>query len=940
MRPSAAAALSAQYGIQYGNRHGASTWSYARRPWIVVTIDRLWGSWAKMAIMELAPTPREDEVLQLVGQRLTNAEIAQRLFISERTVESHVSALLRKLGLPDRRALAGYTSEHAADEASRLRWPAEPPTSFVGREAELAELSAALGQHRLVTLAGPGGVGKTRLALRALAGQPAAFSDLAPLAPGADEHAVGRSVAAALGMVEPAGPEVLDAIASLLSSTPVVVVLDNCEHLIDAAATVAERLLTASGSRVLATSRECLAVPGERVLQVGPLSDDAAARLFIERAETVEPGAVLDSRDVADLCRRLEGIPLVIELAAARLSALSFADLMSRLDQAAELLGPGRSRNRHRSLRATLDWSYDLLSAEEQRLYRALGVLRGPFRLSVAEELVQTDAAGNVAAGVAHLVDSSLLARQGDRYRQLDLIHADAHDRLRALGEERDVLNRLVTWALSTLEEGLQRGDEADLAAAVEAAQILGRPEVATLATGLAAAWEEVGHGHWADAERLYELAATTSSEPAPAIAGAELAWSRCHGDKAVALFRLAAELALANGDTSSEARALAGASEVMNRYGGTMLRIPPPEATAALVERSEAAAKVAGDHCSLARAAVARMWLVRRGEDVDAIEQRTSLAVRASKRCADPAVLASALDGLSGVSLRYLRAAEARGIIDERLRLTENFGGQGARLVLERIDALYMACDVSFLMGDFGKTLSQGQELDELAGGRGVFYGGLTHLAPANFFLGHFDKCLEQASGVYWEATQRRDVGTSLLMRAFSCAGGVCGYRGDDKNASRWFARAEEVAGGPNCPSKYNFILLMKADVHLHHGRRAEAAMLLADPASPEAEEWQGWHAAIRAEALGGQAIDEAQDLLEGGEYSRAVLARARGEFGRAHAIFLNCGAVYQAARTGLQMGGPIQERALAIYRRLGLRETMLASPNAASPGARTSAR
>ncbi len=884
--------------------------------------------------MELEPTHREAEVLQLVGQRLSNAEIAKTLFISERTVESHVSALLRKLDLPDRRALAVYTSEHATDGTTQPRWPAEPPTSFVGREAELAELSTALAQNRLVTLTGPGGVGKTRLALRALASQPAAFSDLASLPSDADEHTVGRAVAAALGMVEPAGTDVLDAISSLLSSNPVVVVLDNCEHLLDGAAVVAERLLAATGVSVVATSRERLGVPGERVVQLGPLPEDAATRLFMERAETVEPGAVLDGRQVADLCRRLEGIPLIIELAAARLGALSFDDLRSRIDQAAELLGPGRSRNRHRSLRATLDWSYDLLDVDEQRLYRSLGALRGPFRLSVAEDLVGTNA-GSVAAGVAHLVDSSLLVRQGDRYRQLGLIRADALDRLRAAGEEQDVQDRLVDWALVALEHGFQRGDEADFGAAVEAAQALGRPETATLAKRLAEAWEEVGHGHWADAECLYELAATTANDPAPAIAGAELAWSRGHGDTAVALFELAASLASKSGDAALEAHATAGASEVMNRYGGIMLEVPPHEATTALVERSEVAAAVAGDACSLARAAVARMWLTHGTDDVDAIAETAAQAVRAAQQCEDPAVLSSALDGQSVALLVRLRAREGAKIITERLRLTEELAGQNARQVLERTDALYMACVVSFLMGDFEGTLNRGHELDRLARRRGIFYGGLTHLAPANFFLGNFNECLEQASGVYWEVTQRRDAGASLLARAFSCAGAVCGYRGDDKSATRWFARAQELECGSSCRWKCDFSLLMRSDVHLHHGRRQEAALLLADPPSLRVGEWRGWYAATRAEALGGQAVEEAEELLEGGAYSRAVLARARGELKQAHALFRECGAEYQAARTGLQMRGRVREEALATYRRLGLNEPRFSASTEVGDGA-----
>ncbi|MFF0964089.1 AfsR/SARP family transcriptional regulator [Streptomyces sp. NPDC003703] len=346
-------------------------------------------------------------------------------------------------------------------------------TSFVGREPELAALRADLHGARLVTLIGPGGSGKTRLAEEAVAGLPQPW--LVELAPLDRPEAVPGAVVSALGLRETVlktndlvtpQDDPLTLLVEYCAPRATLLVLDNCEHVIGAAAALAETLLTrCPGLTVLATSREPLGVPGELVRPVEPLAPDQAHRLFAERAAAVRPdgAGVLDDKEaVAEICRRLDGLPLAIELAAARLRMLTPRQIADRLDDRFRLLTAG-SRTvlpRQQTLRAVVDWSWDLLDEQERTMLREASVFAGGWDLAAAEAVCSGPAAGLVGA----LVDKSLVIATpagaegggdggGMRYRMLETIHEYATERaaempgLRAAAEER---HRAWAYALVT----------------------------------------------------------------------------------------------------------------------------------------------------------------------------------------------------------------------------------------------------------------------------------------------------------------------------------------------------------------------------------------------------------------------------------------------------------------------------------------------------------
>lgn len=567
--------------------------------------------------------------------------------------------------------------------------------SFVGRDREVREVAALLSCTRLVTLTGPGGMGKTRLGVEVaerVAPGRAFFVDLALVH---EPALVGRQITASFAVSEQQGQGMAEAVVVELAGTALLV-LDNCEHLVGACADLVHRLLRACrGLRVLATSQQRLGVPGEVVWSVpalalpaqvpgsdfGPTSASAAVQLFCERAAAAKRGFVLTPANldaVVEICGRLDGNPLAIELAAARADVLSPADIAARLEDRFDLLRGGTSAGcaRHRTLTAALAWSDELLSETERVLLRRLSVFAGGFSLGAAEEVC---AGGRVDRHQVLGVLSALVAKslvvadtggRSARYRLLETVRHYAAGGLSAAGDDMETGERHASWCVELVEQWTEADDEAGRLAARELEQdnvrtalewclARGRAEPALrLAAGQMLYWQDSGRFGEAR-EWLARVLATSEAAPVALRAGAlhDAGFAAFMlGDFEAAGGHLRASLALwAEGGDPEAGKRTQGLLGVVSTFGDGPTDVEE-------LERDVDEVQANGDVTCLAEALLAcghaRMF---RGEPLAARRHFEEL-VLVARRGGDDSMLATGLVGLGSAALGWgdYGAAEA----------------------------------------------------------------------------------------------------------------------------------------------------------------------------------------------------------------------------------------------------------------------------------------
>ncbi|MDO3705972.1 LuxR C-terminal-related transcriptional regulator [Micromonospora sp. C28SCA-DRY-2] len=854
---------------------------------------------------ETQVSAREAEVLALLGEHRTNAEIAARLFISVRTVESHVSSLLRKHGVPDRRALSALAAPAGGGPpAAPPRVTGLPPTasSFVGRGQEREQVAAVLTEARLVTLVGPGGVGKTRLAT-ALAAELAprfrdggAFVDLVPVRSGY----VVPAVAAALGVTPAPSQPLLGAVTAELGTRRLLLVIDNCEHLLDAAAAfVAEVLSACPGVTVLATSREQLGAAEERVVRIGPLSDSAGRTLFDDRARAAGADVPGDPALVGELCGRLDNMPLAIELAAARSASLGPAGLLTALaDPLRALAGARRADARHRSLRAVLGWSYDLLRPAEQALFRRLSVFAGGFDLAAAAAVCGAGDPAGSADLLGRLVDKSLVTRERDpgRWRLLGTVRAFAREQLDADPARGDVSDRYLEWAASVAADLAGRldghwRDDYDLVADDLRAALLGRaPGRDPAAHRLARALGRLTYARRFLAESLdyYRQAAVLAGDPAEAArdlrSAADCALIGTEpGARVLNLLLAAADQAGVAGDGNAEALALARVVELVHRFDGRIATGISRERLTGLLERARAAGDAA-DPVVAATLAIAAAWHAG-ARPYDPDPALAEDAERIARRSGDPVLVSAGLDVLGTAATQRGRAEQARRIGEQRLALLDSLDRTDPRTAPEIGDILLVAATVALRAGDLPGALRVARRMDrdDLLGDRS--YRSIGTMVPALVLNGELDEALARAETLWdgWRRNGRPPSGDVASAMAFALL--ACGLRGDRAGLPYWRQRLRRCTSGVDVSSLASAVFAA-GRVALHLADFTEAAGLVEQSFG----EFPNFRYDTYARAVGAELgvaaglpdaagrLAAAERSTAGNAWAAACLARARG--------------------------------------------------------------
>jgi len=527
-------------------------------------------------------------------------------------------------------------------------------TTFVGREDDVAHVRDALASACVVTLTGAGGVGKSRLALQAAADMIEAFPDgawLVELAPLNDPGLVGSAVAAFLDVREQPGRDIAATLADALIGKELLVVLDNCEHLIDAAAKLVHDLVSACPRvKVLATSREALNIPAETTMRLRSLSEDEATALFTQRAMSVRPDfePIANVELMKQICQRVDGLPLAIELAASRVRSMSVADVAARLDDRFRLL-TGGSRTalpRQRTLEAAVAWSYDMLPAGEKLFFDRLSVFAGGCSVAAAEAVAGAGNLDEVAAidMLDHLVNRSLVVagstEQGEsRYLLLETLRQFGRERLLERGDVEDTRDRHLAWAVSlaatapqmagqAAPRGLQL-EEDNFRTAIWWAIERGNDEAALRLSG--AVWI----GHFAERRRLYARLLPPGPDVADDVAarvlfaGGALAFMMADWVDGAERFHHAAEAAACCDDRFilSMSYLYEGACV----WGGGDI-----SAAAVLIDQGLTEAYELDNPVAIARGLLARGW-IEAETDLDRAEATAREGIEVGSRVADP---------------------------------------------------------------------------------------------------------------------------------------------------------------------------------------------------------------------------------------------------------------------------------------------------------------